>query len=359
MPERVYQLKFKAPLHVGTLGIGREGTLDYIPSDTLFSALVEGAVAYTGEPPIFLPEAEGPSPLLLSSAFPFAGPVRFFPRPAHLPALPKIEREQIMKPKDIKKVRWVSEGVFHSLRAGRIPQGEMNKEHNLIAGGSAWLTREERRHIAEAMGIASYAAPSALPRLWATDIVPRVAVDRETNASNLFHSGRISFATGCGLWFAARGPDDLLDALKPLVDSLGDAGLGGLRAIGHGAFECEPWEGATPLPEPAEGDAYFITLSRLAPAPDEVDALADEGAAFSLVTVGGWCRDDSGHPWRRKRVRLLAEGARLPWRRRAPGRVVDVTPEGPQEPAPFNNSRRVWRYGMAFPVAAGREGGEG
>lgn len=359
MPERVYRLKFKAPLHVGTLGIGREGTLDYIPSDTLFSALVEGASLLHEELSRFAPADDGRSSLLLSSAFPFAGPVRFFPRPTHLPALPDLRAVEVMKHKDVKKARWVSESIFHSLRTGRIPQGEVYKEHNLIAGGNAWLTREERRRIAEAMGIAAYAAPSALPRPWATDIVPRVVVDRETNASNLFHSGRIFFAVGCGLWFAARGPDDLLDALKPLLDSLGEAGLGGLRAIGHGTFECDLWEEAEPLPEPADGDAYFITLSRLAPAPDELDALADKDAAFSLVTVGGWCRDDAGHPWRRKRIRLLAEGARLPWRGRAPGRVVDVTPEGPQEPARFNNSRRVWRYGMAFPVAAGREGGEG
>jgi CRISPR/Cas system CSM-associated protein Csm4 (group 5 of RAMP superfamily) len=35
----VYTLRFRAPLHIGERGIGQEETRDYVPADTLFSAL--------------------------------------------------------------------------------------------------------------------------------------------------------------------------------------------------------------------------------------------------------------------------------------------------------------------------------
>ena len=40
METRAYRLQMRSPLHVGEQGIGNEQTLAYIPSDTLFSALV-------------------------------------------------------------------------------------------------------------------------------------------------------------------------------------------------------------------------------------------------------------------------------------------------------------------------------
>jgi CRISPR/Cas system CSM-associated protein Csm4 (group 5 of RAMP superfamily) len=89
-------------------------------------------------------------------------------------------------------------------------------------------------------------------------------------------------------------------------------------------------------------------LARFAPTETELDAtLRPDDAAYQLVTVAGWCNDDTGHPWRRKRLRLVAEGAYLGWPGRAPGAVVDVTPKGV---GTFNDGRRVYRYGLAYPI---------
>lgn len=348
MPEQVFRLVPRGALHVGTWGIGREEALDYIPSDTLFSALVVQGISAEGLPAFFESLTKHPAtnpPLLITSAFPYAGPVRFFPMPAGGPAA---ELE-----KHFRKARWVSERIFHTLRQGHLPAGEMEERINLVQGKSVWLTRLERAEIARALGIRDIpGAPESDLRLWAVSVVPRVAVDRVTDASNLFHAGRLTFAKGCGLWLAARGTDEALGWLKAGLQLLADAGLGGLRSIGHGAFA--PEDGDWPaLPAPSDGDACFISLSRCAPQPAEFDAvLRAAQAAYELEVVAGWCQDDAGHPWRRKRVRMVKEGARLGWPGYVPGAVVDVRPAN----VPQFKERPVYRWGLAFPVAAGGGG---
>ncbi len=349
MPEKVFRLVPRGAFHVGTWGIGREEALDYIPSDTLFSALLVQGIGTQGMPAFLDSLTKHPvknPPLLITSAFPYAGPVRFFPQPAGLPD--KLE-------KAFRKAHWVSEQVFHTLRQGHTPDGEQDERVNLVQGKSVWLTRRERAEIARALGVRDVpGAPESDLRLWSVSVVPRVAVDRVTDASNLFHAGRLTFAKGCGLWLAARGADEALAWLESCLQLLQDAGLGGLRSIGHGAFTLK--EGGWPAPPaPSDGASCFITLSRCAPQPAEFDTvLRSAHAAYALEVVAGWCQDDAGHPWRRKRVRMVKEGARLGWPGYAPGAVVDVRPAN----VPQFNERPVYRWGLAFPVAAG-EGGEG
>ncbi|MBN1641542.1 MAG: type III-A CRISPR-associated RAMP protein Csm4 [Anaerolineae bacterium] len=348
MPERAYKLLPKGPLHIGTWGIGQEQTLSYVPSDTLFSALV---VAWAALDPSAVPDLLAPllaqgedGSLYLSSAFPYAGPVRFFPRP----------RRAIVSPAEVslrrlRRADWVSEGLFALLTAGALPLEHVDEVANLVQGDAVWVTRKERASIAGALNVPDDADdPGSELRLWSRGTTPRVAVDRRSNASNLFHSGRQVFAEGCGLWLAARAPDHA--PLAAGLTYLQDAGLGGLRSAGHGAFEWQTWADAAPLAEPA-GDAYFVSLSRYAPAPSEYDrVLRAPEAAFQLDTVAGWCVDDAHHAWRRKQVRMVAEGAYLGWPGRVPGQLVDVTPDGV---GAYEAGRRVYRYGLAFPVAAG------
>jgi CRISPR-associated protein Csm4 len=342
MPQSVYRLHLKGPLHVGSWGIGREETLGYIPSDTLFGALVVAWAALGLPLGPFLGHGQPPA-MRVTSAFPWAGPVRFFPRP-----LRYLEWPTAVPFKRIKQATWVSEALFHMLRRGEIPHRHLDEGLNFIQGGSVWLTGAEREAISRATGLADYPGdPLTDLYLWRDAAVPRVTVDRTRSASNLFHTGRVTFADGCGLWLAAAGDD--LSALEAGLAYLQDTGLGGLRATGHGAFEWQTWAEAEALPQPGDG-GYFVSLSRYAPQPAEFEAtLRAPEAAFGLETVAGWCLDDGNTPWRRKQVCLVREGAYLGWPGYAPGHLVDVTPEGVGD---FADRRRVYRYGLAFPVAA-------
>ena len=346
MAERIYKLTLKSPLHVGTWGIDREETLSYIPSDTLFSAFVIawrllGQASLQARLASYL--GNDAPPILLSSAFPYAGEVRFFPRPQLF-----LEMKADIPFKRIKKANWVSENIFHQLRQGKLP-AEYNETVNFVQNKQVWLTRSERQRISEALHLPDEPDdPASNLLFWHPAMAPRVTVDRLGSASNLFHTGRIKFAPGCGLWFAARG-DDLSD-VDFALNYLEDAGIGGLRSTGHGAFEYAVWQQASPLPQVKNGN-YFINLARFAPnnADELQKTLKQPASAYKLVKVAGWCRDDAAHPWRRKQAQLVAEGAYLGYPGYVPGKIIDVTPE---KVASFSNARRVYRYGFAYPVGA-------
>lgn len=346
MAEQTYRLTFKTPFYVGVLGIEREASLNYIPSDTLFGALVMGLSRLGAElVAAFLQpfHNEPVPPLLLTSAFACAGPVRFFPRP-----LRYFDNTPDLPFKRIKKANWVSETIFHQLRQGHFPIEHLNEKINFIQGKQVWLTSDERQQVCKALNIVDDPDnPRFDVKLWGQTVSPRVTVDRAQNSSNLFHTGRVTFQQGCGLWFTARCDD--LAPLEQALNLLQDEGIGGLRGVGHGAFTAEPWPNVAPLPAPNPGE-NFVSLSRYAPTGKEFEpTLTVREAAYKLVTVGGWCQDEQGHPWRRKQVRFIAEGAYLGWPGYAPGQLVAVTPD--TKLAQFNG-RQVYRYGFAFPVAA-------
>lgn len=335
----IFDLTLRGPLHQGEfVGINREAVQEWIPSDTLFAAVVTAWARRAVNIADRLAGFErGEAPFELTSAFPRAGEVRFYPAPARLPAHSGLYGAG-QSPKTAREIRWLSQGVLDALRNGQTPAAG---DDNFLHGRGVWLTEAER------VGIEPYLAetPEGGPRLWKSQVVPHATLDRASTASNLFHTGRVSFGEGCGLWFAVRGPAEWV---REALGDLADSGLGGLRSTGHGAFTFA--ESATDLPAIADG--WGLSLSRYAPiSVDEIAAsLQAPSSAYRLVTVGGWCVDDEGHAWRRRSVRLLAEGALLPASIR--GGLVDVRPLKPE--AWRGPLRPVYRNGMAFLVPAGR-----
>ena len=107
----IFNLTLKGPIHQGEfVGINREAALDWVPSDTLFAALVATWASH-GEPVKQLLEdfVSGAPPFRLTSAFPRAGAVRFYPAPARYPARLYASG---MAAKTLKKVHW-SKAVSH------------------------------------------------------------------------------------------------------------------------------------------------------------------------------------------------------------------------------------------------------
>jgi len=368
MTERVYKLTFKTPIHIGSPKVGREKTLSYVPSDTLFGALVV-AWATTGaidDLNTYLKQfnVNSPPPFLLTSAFPYAGAVRFFPRPLHY--LPLSDDVSITL-KTIENVSWVSESIFNILlNDKRIPVEHTDRHVNFIQDGDIWLTRVERGQILKTLkssydnvnverknnnisvGLDNREMPLSL---WEHVTVPRIGVDRVTMDSIMFHTGRLRFHKGCGLWFAVRS--EKFEMIETAMRYLEDAGIGGLRSTGDGAFTYLVYEPPTPLPMP-NNDDYFVNLARFAPSSEEFSMLRARDSAYKLVKVVGWCQDDDGISWRRKQIRLVTEGAYLHHAKDVHriGQLVDITPDNV---GAFTHERRVYRYGLAFPVGTQKE----
>ncbi len=88
MPELTpYALAFRGALHLGTRGTEAEDAGRYVPADTLFAALLAAWRETGGDVEAFAAPFLGPEPdppFLLSSAFPYAGGVRFYPVPVDL-----------------------------------------------------------------------------------------------------------------------------------------------------------------------------------------------------------------------------------------------------------------------------------
>jgi len=381
MPELIpYTLSFRGGLHVGTRGVNLEEAGDHLPADTLFAALLDawrragGDVAAFAAP--FVTSPPDP-PFLLTSAFPYAGGVRFYPLPTDLTRLfrPETIRAQA---KTVKRIRFLSEALLQRALAGEhldadlFPANETEDPKTGVAlqGGVFWLTANEAALLPfgqqETAGPPRQERPlRALRYLAVTKIstVPRVTVDRIGSASTIYHAGRLSFAAECGLWFgvAWRKPEARVgaggasypQAFEQALAILRDEGLGGERSTGTGAFTyCRS---ATPvrLPDPAPGRPAWL-LSRYHPRGDELPAaLNAPGAAYSLAPVGGWLRSPDGAAQRRKRVYLLAEGSLICPPAFPAGDVIDVRPTY-RDPA-GDLPHPVYRYGLALAVGWSQE----
>jgi len=368
MPELVpYHLTFRSGLHLGAHGENPHKVSVSLPSDSLFAALLDVFGRAGGDPQSFAApfDAESPDPpLLLSSAFPFAGGVRFYPLP--------VDRRRLFSPeaaqkagKLLKRIQFLSEGLFRLALQGQrlddwlFPPDEAGEPRAGLAlqDGALWMARDEVQRLPEGFRKAVKLHALRHHPVFSLAQTPRVTIDRITSASNIFQAGRVTFAQGCGLWFgvAWRQPDRPVagqegptyrQAFSRALDLLQHDGLGGERSAGYGAFGFTEGQ-AISLPEPLPGAAAFL-LSRYHPRPAELPAaLSVPGAAYQLVFVGGWLRTPSGPAQRRKRLALLAEGSLAAPPAYPAGDLVDVRPEyggAPSVPHP------VYRSGLALAV---------
>src|SRR5829696_2567571 len=105
----VAKLRMRAPLHVGSSTLGEENTHDYVPSDTLFSALCHAYLELYGREALegLLARFDEEPPFLISSAFPFFEDTLFTPFPRIAPGL-QFEGEERGAKKRLKEVPWLS-----------------------------------------------------------------------------------------------------------------------------------------------------------------------------------------------------------------------------------------------------------
>ncbi len=377
MPDlTLYHLDFGSALHLGRRGVGQEETGSHLAADSLFAALVTTWVE-AGEDVESLLEAfplsdgeeavEVSPPFLLSSAFPRAGELRFYPPPplSYLNIKPQsLEKRS----KELKRIRFISESLFERVLAGQplddwLPaegKAQAGDRGFYLQGRSLWLTAGEVeklpfefRHVKDKQKRWRDRPLNALPylKVWQTHKVPRVTVDRLRNASNIFHTGRLTFSPGCGLWFGiAWRAEGWQPRVELALDLMADGGLGGERAVGYGHFTWQTKKRPA-WPSPQDGQ-LFMTLSRYHPRKTEVvKTLGHEKAAYELVSIGGWLNSPETKAQRRRRLWMVAEGSVLhaagngPW-----GDVIDVRPDvQPADKFPHP----IWRYGLAWPVALG------
>lgn len=347
----IYRLTFRDGLHVGFHGIGQENTLSHIPSDSLFAALAVTRANLHGDAGPWIDQfTKAEPPIRLSSAFPFAGDVRFYPRPPERPAS--------MDLKDWDRIRFVSEGILQGLLKNTLPEENLpqglDKEPRTglaLQNGQLWLKSDEAMRLPPGLREKKKLDGTPIPlslkvvqrqRVWQESTIPRVTVDRISNTSEIFHTGRIQFSQGCGLWFGVEWNDrNQVQDLEELLSLLGDAGLGAERSIGYGAFQFERMKQAVAWDNPRpDGRLYLLSRYHPRDAKDAESLL--KHAYYDLVVVSGRVQTAGVANQRRRSARLVAEGSLVGGA--AQGGLVDVQPTVQPFPHP------VYRYGLALGI---------
>lgn len=355
----VYKLRFRSPMRVGERGVGLEVTRPYVPADTLFSALCSTWRELYGSASLLteiLPRNTAPDvptllpPFFLTSAFPFAGAVYFFPKPL-------VRAQNLIVPegqgKDFRSVRFVSEAIFAKFISAQLLQFDQAHCGN---GREVWFDRVDEQDELREFWIAA----NDDYEFWRVNVRPRVTLDRVNSASQIWHIGSVHFKPNAGLWFAVDFADeqnvDFRQKFEACLRLLGDTGLGGERGGGYGLFDFDVI--STKVLPTVEAASAFITLAPFCPGDEqELARLTSDRPAYEIITRRGWIGSREGSTYRRKTIWMLGEGSVFSGTGRPrPGTLVDLTPEIWRGPiVPESKKHRVYRYGYAFPVGFRQE----
>lgn len=335
------KLKFgRSPAHFGELGIGIEETSDRVRSDTLFSAWISAyARLFRGEAVTrLLARFLDPStpPVRMSSTFIYRqeakGDIYYLPRPLKFPcnypagdgdlAFFKTYKKLNYLPLDVWQRWYQGEGFTESDRAELIAETGGKSEQSLRQAGTF-----------------------DYKKAFEIDQVPKIAVDRVTRATNLYHTGFVQFQAEqngsevkslSGLYFLLHFPQvdkGLANNLQAALHFLGEEGIGGERSSGAGRFELE-WLEWSKLPETwqkvmnfSESSAHHCLMSLFwDDEPSNLKQLITEEASYEIQERGGWITSsESGRQLRRKMVRMFAEGSVFSGKPK--GKLVNVTPK--------------------------------
>jgi len=342
--------------HFGELGIGLEQTSERVLSDTLFSAWMSAYAKLFGKDEVgqILQEYEQ-NP---QSAFRISSTciyhcyeeeyTYYLPRPLVFPkGYPQEDDWEIDKV--YKKLNYLPLEVWH-----RWYQSEEGMTNDI----------DELREIAEAKtkydipkdGNLYEARTFAYGETFKTCLIPKVAVDRITRATNFYHTGFVKFRWEperdeyTGLYFLINFPpnfdQNIKENLRMSLELLGEEGLGGERSSGAGRFEPEwldldeTWQDIV-APQITNPHHCLISLYWQNPKNGLPNGLLEESSSYELVERRGWISSPfSGRQLRRKSVGMFAEGSVFPIS--VFGELANVTPSD------FRANHSIYRSGICL-----------
>lgn len=336
------KLRPKSFLHLGHRENWLEGSLPYIHSDTLFSALCHGYLLLFGQADQFI-EAFKPDcpdrelPFLISSAFPFQGQDLFFPLPAN--QLLSVN-SSLCEAKKLKKIKYVNQKLLFRLLKGEklidlLEEIEISAELKTQppAGNQKKTSGSPASDIQKKL--------DGKDEIWRSEDVPRIALNPLNNhpGENYFHFGQVSYSKESGLFILVQLNDRSWEnTLKSLFRLLADEGVGGDRTCGKGLFH-QPEFFDFDLPD-ITGSKALYAISLYIPKPEELSGLKE--SFYELEERKGYVFSPLNRSLRRRSVRAIVEGSVLLNNIKRTGTMADVTPQT------NSLSHRVYRYGYLF-----------
>lgn len=338
--------------HFGELGIGIEETSERVRSDTLFSAWISAYARLYGKDAVgdlldgFVKNSD--LAFRISSTFIYLRDEEeytyYLPKPLVLPK--GYPDEDLKFTKTYKKLNYLPLKIWH-----RWYQTE---------DGFTEYDIDELENYPDERGDLKKAGTFDYNQAFNISLVPKVAVDRVTRATNFYHTGFVQYLykpdehKQSGLYFLIRFPEEvdetLVEKLQLVLDILGEEGLGGERSSGAGRFKAEwvdeedfdsTWQNILNPSEVTNPHYCLISLYWQKTLPN---GLLAPSAAYEIQGRSGWIASPfSGRQLRRQSLRMFAEGSVFPI---SPlGELADVTPA---EFKKYPDTHKIYRSGISL-----------
>lgn len=355
---KLVRLKFGRTLaHFGELGIGLEETSERVLSDTLFSAWISAYAKLFGRDAAtklleqFNTELE--VPFRLSSTFIYQQIeeklIYYLPRPLNFPPNYPVG-DDLDFTKAYKGLKYLPLEIWQRWYQGN----GFNREYD----GAELKVKTKYKD--KAKGELTNAKTFDYSKAFEITKVPKIAVDRVTRATNIYHIGFVQYKwkpndqhhdnvqSLSGLYFLVNFSNpDLENTFLAVLDFLGGEGIGGEKSSGAGQFKVEAdkldplWQQIINFNNATHHS--LISLFWQHPLPDELL----KNASYELQQRGGWLASpSSGRQLRRKSVQMFVEGSvfsGLPQ-----GKLADVTPGKSTDQLDKVIGHRVYRSGISL-----------
>ncbi|MBK4730300.1 type III-A CRISPR-associated RAMP protein Csm4 [Oxynema sp. CENA135] len=370
------------PVHFGKVGIGIEETSERVSSDGLFSAWMSIYARLFGKQGVeelldrFLNDS--PPPVRMSSTFVYSkkadSEIFYLPKPLQFPCgYPDQDLEFFKTYKSLRYLpldvwmRWYQgQGFTDRDREELSARAKKEKSENETSENEKSASQTPGQTLTKA-GLFDYNASFQEHKL------PKIAIDRRTAATNLFHAGFVHFhhqqkennhkqkskknkqesqkiEERAGLYFILdfpQGDRELEQKLHAALQLLGEEGIGGRRSSGAGRFTFE-WQN---LPKDfvrlfdfVQTSTHYCLLSLYWDDPGLNWQEITRDSSYEMEQRRGWLSGSpSGLNLRRQSVTMFLEGSLF--KQPPQGKLADVTPPDFQY---YRNQHRVYRNGIAL-----------
>ncbi len=279
MKIQYYKLHFTSAFHISSGGFADESADVTIHSDTLYSAICCAMQLLYGED--FVSGFIKRESVQISSCFPFKGEELFFPRPL-FSSKQEIEDINYAEFKQQKKAKFLSKEYFEAALNGSFDLKKYSEDLK-SKGKYNFLEKEE---------------------------IPRVTIDRVSNAASIFNFAQVKFVEGAGLYFMAQFDETgtYKKEFEAALRLLGDEGIGADNTVGKGLFELS--SPATLEIKTPENPTHYLLTSLYYPSDDEISRLDGKKSYYDFLTRNGWSTAGT-MDLRRLSTRMLIPGSLL------------------------------------------------
>lgn len=333
MPEiKIIKLNFSSPLHIGEVGIGLEESSLVLHSDTIFNAICNALAKLYGRDWVtdFLQNFKKEPTFRISSGFPFADKILYFPKPM---SRANIDDDLLQDySKSLKKTSYLTKGFFEKwIAEKKLSEKDLK---NITENGDSKDCDDKGSGLGTGF------------------LLPKVSISRESAESSIYFLGSVRFKEKSGLWFILDCTSkEWENRVRSALRLLQHDGIGGKRTWGYGSFILKEEILQLELPDSSAHLllSLFYPKESEDPADDEKQLFSDENARWDFSLRGGYAYPYGSRNSSQKPQRLFIKE----------GSIFEKKPEGKliEDESGLEGIEKLYHYGFAYSIPISINGG--